>query len=54
MPDPQKDILESQLSTLEIWASEQGKVLVELKADLSIVKDNLPDMKEIKKLLREI
>jgi len=40
--------MESQLSVLERWVSEQGKIFVELKANLSIVKDSQPDIKEIK------
>lgn len=40
--------------TLERWVSEQGKVVVELKADMAIIKESLPDIKEIKKMLQEI
>jgi len=40
--------MKSFLSALERWASEQGKVVAELKIDSSIVKDILPDMIEIK------
>jgi len=46
--------MESRLSALERWVSEQGKVVVELKADMEIIKESLPDMKEIKTMLLEI
>lgn len=45
--------MESRVSGLERRVSEQGKVVAEMKNDLSIVKDNLPNMKEIKELLWE-
>jgi len=41
------------LSALEKWAIEQGKVLIEMKANLSIIKDTLQDKKETKDLLQD-
>lgn len=42
------------MNSLEKQVTEQGKRLIELKADLEVVKESLPDMKEIKELLLEI
>lgn len=43
--------MENRLSALERWVSKQEKVITEMKTDVSIVKDNLPEelLQDIKK-----
>lgn len=53
LPDPKEGAMENRVSSLEKLASDHGKQLAKLKADLEMVKESLPDMKEIKELLLE-
>jgi len=36
---------------MENWISEQGSVIVEMKANITVLKESLLDLKEIKELL---
>jgi len=40
--------MESRVSALEKWASEQRKQIADLRTDMTLVKESLPDIREIK------
>lgn len=42
------------MGVLEKLTSEQGMRLAELKTDLEIIKECLPDMREVKEMLQEL
>jgi len=44
--------MEGRLSALEKWVSGQGRVIVELKTDMGMVKEGLLELKKIKEMLK--
>jgi len=44
--------MEGRINALEKWTSNQGKVNVEVKMDLAILKDSLQDIKEMLRNLK--
>jgi len=46
--------MEHHVNNLEKWVIEKQKVIAKLKTGITSMKDNLLEMKEIKKLLKDI
>ena len=43
--------MESRVNAFEKWTSEQRKNISDLRSDMTLVKESIPDMREIQELL---